>query len=95
MPLAGALVVRVADVLCAPGLLQRALDPRVALMIEECWRHGKVIGAWGAGADAVAQTVAAGSVGVVTGESATAVFTEVQELMAAHRVWERFPATVA
>jgi len=31
---------------------------------------------------------------VVTGESAEAVFAEVQQLMASHRVWERFPTTV-
>jgi len=36
-----------------------------------------------------------GSAGVVTGESAAAVFEEVQQLMASHRVWERFPASVA
>ena len=71
------------------------LDPRVVLMIEECWRHGKAIGGWGAGATALQQQGVSGSTGVVTGESAAAVFTEVQELMAAHRVWERFPATVA
>jgi catalase len=71
------------------------LDPRVVLMIEECWRHGKAIGAWGAGVTALEQQGVAGSTGVVTGESAAAVFTEVQTLMAKHRVWERFPATVA
>ncbi|GAB2882103.1 catalase [Nocardioides pacificus] len=72
-----------------------AIDPRVTLMIDECWRHAKVIGAWGAGVDAVTQAGVAGTPGVVTGENAAAVFTEVQELMASHRVWERFPATVA
>jgi catalase len=71
------------------------LDPRVVLMVEECWRHGKAIGAWGAGAKALEAHGFAGSAGVVTGDSAAAVFTEVQTLMASHRVWERFPATVA
>jgi catalase len=32
---------------------------------------------------------------VVTGDSAAEVFGAVQQLMAAHRVWERFPASVA
>jgi catalase len=71
------------------------LDPRVVLMVQECWRHGKAIGAWREGVNALAQTGVDGSPGVVTGESASAVFTEIQQLMASHRVWERFPATVA
>ncbi|WP_027862293.1 catalase [Marmoricola sp. URHB0036] len=71
------------------------VDPRVLLMIEECWRHAKVIGAWGDGIPALSQAGADGSAGVVTGESAAAVFEEVQQLMASHRVWERFPASVA
>ena len=54
-----------------------------------------MIGAWGGGVSALAQAGAAGAVGVVTGESAAAVFAEVQQLMSAHRVWERFPTSVA
>ncbi|GAB3900058.1 hypothetical protein GCM10027612_61060 [Microbispora bryophytorum subsp. camponoti] len=64
-------------------------------MIEECWRHAKAIGAWGAGAKLLAQSGIAGTPGVVSGDSATEVFTAVRRLMAAHRVWERFPASVA
>ena len=29
------------------------VDPRVLMMIEECWRHAKVIGAWGEGITAL------------------------------------------
>jgi catalase len=71
------------------------VDPRVLLMIEEAWRHAKVIGAWGPGVAAVQLSGVGGTPGVVTGEEATAVFAEVQRLMGAHRVWERFPASVA
>jgi catalase len=71
------------------------IDPRVLLMIEECWRHAKVIGAWGGGVPALSQAGVDGSEGVVVGESAEAVFAEVQQLMANHRVWGRFPTTVA
>lgn len=39
--------------------------------------------------------VVSGTPGVVSGDSATEVFTAVRRLMAAHRVWERFPASVA
>jgi catalase len=72
-----------------------AVDPRVMLMVDECWRHAKAIGAWGAGTTVLKQAGVIGTPGVVTGESGTEVFTDVQELMAAHRVWERFPASVA
>ena len=30
-----------------------ALDPRVALLLQECFRHAKAIGAWGAGREAL------------------------------------------
>jgi catalase len=73
----------------APGV-----DPRVQLMVEECWRHGKVIGGWGAGAQVLDLTGVAGTAGVVSGDDAAGVLAEVQELMAGHRVWDRFPATV-
>jgi catalase len=71
------------------------LDPRVVLMVEECWRHGKAIGAWGSGATALQQRALTDSPGVVTGDSAAAVFAEIQQLMSSHRVWERFPSTVS
>ncbi|MFG3300474.1 catalase [Micromonospora chersina] len=71
------------------------VDPRVLLLVEEAWRHAKAIGAWGAGADVLRQAGVAGSPGVVTGDSGGEVFGAVQQLMSAHRVWERFPASVA
>ncbi|MDX6326557.1 MAG: catalase, partial [Nocardioidaceae bacterium] len=71
------------------------VDPRVVLMVEECWRHAKVIGAWGAGVAVLELTGYAGTPGVVSGQDAAGVLTEVQGLMAAHRVWERFPAAVS
>ena len=72
-----------------------AVDPRVLLMLEECHRHAKVIGAWGDGMRALEAARCADAAGVVTGADASGVFTEVQSLMAAHRVWERFPASLA
>ncbi|MFI6330180.1 catalase [Micromonospora chersina] len=71
------------------------VDPRVLLLVEEAWRHAKAIGAWGAGADVLRQAGVAGSPGVVTGGSGGEVFAAVQQLMSAHRVWERFPAPVS
>lgn len=72
------------------------LDPRVALLLQECHRHAKAIGAWGEGKDALTVSgLPVSDAGVVTGDSGVEVLAEVQELMAAHRVWERFPASVA
>ncbi len=68
-----------------------AVDPRVLLMLEECYRHAKVIGAWGEGARALDTARCTDTLGVVAGDDPAGVFTEVQSLMAAHRVWERFP----
>ncbi len=71
------------------------VDPRVLLLVEEGWRHGKAIAAYGAGAAVLTATGVAGTPGVVGGDDAAEVFTELQALMGAHRVWERFPASVA
>ena len=68
-----------------------AVDPRVTMMLAEAFRHAKPIGAWGDGAAVLAQAGIAGA-GVVGRDSASAVLEEVQELLARHRVWERFPA---
>jgi catalase len=72
-----------------------AVDPRVLLLIEECWRHAKAIGAWGAGVTVLEKAAVAGTPGVVTAESGTDAFSAVHHLLASHRVWERFPASIA
>ncbi|MBM2618278.1 catalase [Actinoplanes sp. LDG1-06] len=71
------------------------VDPRVLLLVEEAWRHAKAIAAWGGGADVLAQAGIAGSPGVISADSGSAALTELQPLLAKHRVWQRFPATVA
>ncbi|WP_327001830.1 catalase [Dactylosporangium sp. NBC_01737] len=71
------------------------VDPRVQLLVEECWRHAKAIGAWGDGTTVLTAAGVAASPGVVTGDTPAAVFPDLLELMGAHRVWERFPASVA
>jgi catalase len=70
------------------------VDPRVLLLVEEAWRHAKAIGAWGAGATALRAAGVAGTPGVITAESGTEALTAVMQLLALHRVWERFPASV-
>ncbi|MEU1755792.1 catalase [Micromonospora matsumotoense] len=71
------------------------VDPRVLLLVQECWRHAKVIGGWGVGVRVLELAGVAGAPGVVTGDSGAGVLADAQRLMAAHRVWERFPASVS
>lgn len=68
-----------------------SLDPRVRLMLEECYRHAKAIGAWGAGVDALAAAgIPADAAGIVSAGTAAEVLEEVEQLMRGHRAWERF-----
>jgi catalase len=71
------------------------VDPRVLLMVEECWRHEKAIGAWGEGRTVLQECGVTASEGVVHGDDPATVLTEVQALMAQHRVWGRFPVSLA
>jgi catalase len=73
----------------------RSVDPRVLLMVEECWRHAKAIGAWGAGGTVLTAAGVDGSPGVIAGDAAADVFADLLRLMGAHRVWERFPTSIA
>jgi catalase len=77
----------------APGAAP--VDPRVLLLIDEAWRHAKAIGAWGDGAALIEQTGAADTPGVVTAGDGPSAFAAVRELLANHRVWERFPASLS
>jgi catalase len=71
------------------------VDPRVVLLVEEAFRHCKAIGGWGNAAQALAAAgCTAADAGVVLGDDPAEVFSRVSELLRAHRVWERFPATV-
>ncbi|GGK10225.1 catalase [Pilimelia anulata] len=71
------------------------VDPRVLLLVEECWRHGKAIVADGAG-DAVLEAAGvAGTPGVETADSPAAAAAAAVELLGAHRAWERFDPTPA
>ncbi|TNM41240.1 catalase [Nocardioides albidus] len=67
------------------------LDPRVVLLLEEAYRHAKVIGAWGEG---VRTLTVAGvpdhAPGIVTGSAGIGVLDEVLALAGMHRSWQRF-----
>jgi catalase len=70
-------------------------DPRLLLLLSEAFRHGKAIGLW-AGADAVlpGAGIPADAPGVVHADTGATAFEQVGQLLAAHRVWERFPTEV-
>ncbi|GIJ56322.1 catalase [Virgisporangium aurantiacum] len=72
----------------APGA--DVVDPRVLLLVEECWRHAKAIGAWGAGVTVLERAGVADTPGVVTGRSGSETLAAVSALLANHRAWERF-----
>ena len=65
-------------------------DPRVVLLLQECFRHAKAIGAWGAGVSALELAGVRDAAGVFTGDDPAAVFAEVHTALGAHRVWQRF-----
>ncbi len=70
---------------------EAAVDPRVTLMLDEAFRHGKAVGAAGRGADTLASSgYAADAPGVVVAGDAEAAVRQLAELLGAHRVWERF-----
>ena len=73
-----------------------SLDPRVVLLLSEAFRHAKAIGAWGSGSAGVdAASIPDDAAGVVRGDTAEQVVPQIQELLAAHRAWERFPAATS
>ncbi len=71
----------------------KPVDPRVVKLVAEMFRHCKAIGM---AADATPVLTAAGisteAAGVVHGEP-TALVSQLAELLAKHRVWERFPVS--
>jgi hypothetical protein len=66
------------------------VDPRGLLLVEECFRHAKAIGAWGEGVTTLEAAACTDEAGIIRGEVGTEVLAQVEELMARHRVWERF-----
>ncbi|MFF8259122.1 catalase [Streptomyces virginiae] len=69
-------------------------DPRVLALLTEAYRHGKALAGWD-GAEALfeAAGISVGEPGVIVTDSARGL-PRLMELLAAHRVWERFPAAM-
>ncbi|GGM94020.1 catalase [Terrabacter tumescens] len=68
------------------------LDPRIALLLGEMWRHCKVVASVGEEGDRAlaAAGIPGEAPGVVRESDPQAVVTDVAELLALHRVWDRF-----
>jgi catalase len=73
-----------------------ALDPRAVLLVTEAFRHAKAIGSLDASKGVLtAAGIPGDAPGIAAGENAEALVAEMTRLLAAHRVWERFPVTSA
>ncbi|MDY6055991.1 catalase [Micrococcus sp.] len=70
-----------------------SVDPRVAKVVQEAWRHAKAVASVGEGARLLEELGAAGTPGVVTADDAEAALAAITELVPGHRVWDRFPTT--
>ncbi len=71
------------------------LDPRVSLMLDEAFRHCKVLGGLGEGREALRDAGFTDAVpGVLAGDDADELVGSLLELMSHHRVWERFATRV-
>jgi catalase len=68
-----------------------SVDPKVVLLLQECFRHAKAIGSWGPGSEAlVSAGIDQDAVGVVTAADGDEVWSQVHTLMLQHRAWDRF-----
>jgi catalase len=72
-------------------------DIKLALLLQEAYRHCKPMGAWGSGADILsAAGVGSDAAGVLTAEKVGKAFTDaVSAHLGLHRVWERAPEVMA
>ncbi|MEU8137897.1 catalase [Streptodolium elevatio] len=71
------------------------IDPRVLVLLTEAYRHGKALGAWADGVDALtAAGIAPDAPGVVAASDADSALEGVTGLLAQHRAWDRFPPAV-
>jgi len=67
------------------------LDPRIGLLVDECFRHCKPIGAWGPGQAALQGALSEpGAAGIVLGGEPGQVVQGVLAALSGHRVWDRF-----
>ncbi|MFJ2506677.1 catalase [Arthrobacter citreus] len=72
-----------------------AVDPRVAILLTEAYRHSKALGAWGSGAGVLgASGIPEDAPGILV-ESPEEIVPGLVTLLSRHRVWDRFPVAAA
>jgi len=69
-----------------------AVDPRLTLLVDEAFRHGKAIGVVGDASMAAALGLADDEAGVTVGDAARVAAATVEGL-GRHRAWDRFTPT--
>ncbi|PJJ56139.1 catalase [Mumia flava] len=69
-----------------------AIDPRVLLLVQECYRHAKPLAALGAGIDVLDATGCEGP-GVARADSGPDAVAATTDALASHRVWDRFSSS--
>jgi catalase len=83
------------DALVVAGGTTPANDIKLVLLLQEAFRHSKILGAWGDGTAVLeAAAITAGSPGIVTEDSVAKSFAD--RLVAAvglHRAWDRAPSS--
>ncbi|MER7982864.1 catalase [Streptomyces sp. NPDC095817] len=71
------------------------IDPRTLLLLTEAYRHGKALGAWNGGAEALsAAGIALDAPGITATNDANTAIETVLQLLGKHRVWDRFTPSV-
>jgi catalase len=85
------------DALVVAGGTTAASDIKLTLLLQEAFRHCKVMAAWGdATAVLEAAGITAGAPGVVTGDTAVKSFTDqLAAVVGLHRAWNRAPDIMA
>ncbi|MFI1279829.1 catalase [Streptomyces sp. NPDC020858] len=70
-------------------------DPRVLLLLNEAYRHGKAIGGWGA-ASRVLQAfgIQENEPGIAFADTAAKALKRISQALAEHRAWDRFPTAL-
>lgn len=70
-------------------------DPRLLLLLDEAYRHGKAIGGWGNTSRILrAAGIREDGPGIAFADTPAKTVKDLVRALAAHRAWERFPATM-
>jgi catalase len=85
------------DAVFVAGGTAPADDIKAVILLQEAFRHCKVVGAWGSGVDSLtAAGIAADAPGVIVGDSVVKAFAgKALSAIGLHRVWERADAVMA